>query len=60
MMDTNKIVRAIGAKAHREAAYLAGEFARAAEEEKERILAALEHERWLAECCEIACDEERL
>ena len=60
MMETNKIVRAIGAKAHREAAYLAGEFARAASEEKERILAALEYQRWLAECCEIAYDNQTL
>jgi hypothetical protein len=32
-----------------EAKYLAGEFARAASEEKEGILAALEIEKWLAE-----------
>ena len=34
--------------AEQEAAFLAGEFARAASEEKEEILAAMEFERWLA------------
>ena len=34
-----------------EAEFLAGEFARAASEEKEEILAALEFEKWLAEAC---------
>lgn len=38
-------------RSEREAAYLAGEFARAASEEKEQLLAALEIERWLAESC---------
>jgi len=35
-----------------EAEYLAGEFARAAEAEREAILAGLEFERWMVECCD--------
>ena len=38
-------------QSEREAAHLAGEFARAASEEKEQILAAFEIEKWLAESC---------
>jgi len=34
-----------------EARQLAGEFARAASEDREAILAALEFEKWLAESC---------
>ena len=45
------ILDRIRRRAEREAAYLAGEFARAASEEKEQLLAALEIERWLAESC---------
>ncbi len=44
-------IRTILANAEREAAYLAGEFARAASAEQEEILAALEYEKWLAESC---------
>ena len=43
-------------KAQREAAYLAGEFARAASEEKGAFLDALELEQWLAESCELCLD----
>ncbi len=46
------ILRRIRDRARKEAAMLAGEFARAASEEKEAILAGLEIERWLAEACE--------
>ena len=42
---------AVRRKAEAEAAYLAGEFARAASEEKEAILAALQFEQWLAQAC---------
>ena len=38
-------------RARQEAQRLAGEFARAASEEKEDMLAALEFEQWLAEAC---------
>ena len=38
-------------RAEREAARLAGEFVRAASEDKEAILAALDFEKWLAEGC---------
>ena len=41
----------IRCKSQQEAARLAGEFARAASEEKEEILAALEFEKWMAESC---------
>jgi len=44
-------IREIRVRAEREAAYLAGEFARAASEEREAILAALEEEKWLAQTC---------
>ncbi len=55
-MQTNRdeILRAIESKSLREAEYLAGEFARAASEEREHILAALEYEKWLADCCQLA------
>ena len=43
-------------ESRREAAYLAGEFARAASEEKGAILDALELEQWLATGCELCLD----
>ena len=45
------LLSAVGRRAGREAARLAGEFARAAAEEKEAILAALEFEQWLGHSC---------
>ena len=53
-MEINKdrILREIMARAEREAEYLAGEFARAASADREKILAALEFEQWLVEGCE--------
>ena len=45
------LLEAIRQRSEREAARLAGEFARAASEDREAILAAMEFERWLAECC---------
>lgn len=45
------LIEAVRERSEREAAYLAGEFARAASEEREAILAAMDFERWLAECC---------
>jgi len=53
-INKDEVVRAIRAKARHEAADLAGEFARAASQDKERILASLEYEKWLAECCDVA------
>lgn len=52
-MDTAKdeILELIRQKSENEVARLAGAFARAASEEREAILAAMEFERWLAECC---------
>lgn len=41
----------IQAEAEREARILAGEFARAAAEDRDAILAGLEFEQWLAESC---------
>ncbi len=53
------LLKNIRRKAHKEAALLAGEFARAASVEREEILAALETEQWLAQatadCLEIFC-----
>ena len=45
-------------RSEREAARLAGEFARAASEDREAILAELEFEQWLADGCG-ACLEGR-
>ena len=42
---------AVQDRAEAEARVLAGEFARAAGEEREVILAALDFERWLAQSC---------
>lgn len=50
------LIEAICQRSEQEAAYLAGEFARAASEDKEAILAALELEQWVAESCEICLD----
>jgi hypothetical protein len=44
-------IREIRARAEREAVILAREFVRAASEEREAILAALEEEQWLAQAC---------
>ena len=49
--DKDAMLDAVRRKAEAEAAYLAGEFARAASEEKEAILAALQFEQWLAQAC---------
>ena len=46
------ILRRIRDRARSEAEFLAGEFARAASEEKEAILAGLELEQWLADACD--------
>ena len=51
------ILKRIQRQAQVEAEHLAGEFARAAAEEKEAILAGLEFEKWLAEACLDALDE---
>jgi len=52
-MDEGKemLLEAICQRAEQEAARLAGEFARAASQDKEAILAALEFEKWFAESC---------
>lgn len=44
-------IRDVRASAEREAARLAGEFARSASIDREMVLAALEMERWLVEAC---------
>ena len=49
--EKDAMLDAVRRKAEAEAAYLAGEFARAASEEKEAILAALQFEQWLARAC---------
>ncbi|MEN6424617.1 MAG: hypothetical protein ABFE13_04590 [Phycisphaerales bacterium] len=45
------MVATIAHRAEEEARHLAGEFLRAASEEKEQILAQLEYQKWLAETC---------
>ncbi|GMU24937.1 MAG: hypothetical protein AMXMBFR13_50080 [Phycisphaerae bacterium] len=52
------ILKRIHRQAKAEAEFLAGEFARAASEEKEAILAELEFERWLAEASLLALPDE--
>jgi len=46
-----QILEQIRARSLQEAEYLAGEFARAASEQKEAIFAELAFEKWLAESC---------
>ena len=54
-----QMMRLIKRKAERDAAYLAGEFVRAAEAERDEILAAMEFEQWLARnCAECLEDQE--
>ena len=48
-MNKDKILEQIRQRALREARQLAGQFARAASEDREAILASLEFEQWLAE-----------
>ena len=59
MSKKDILLERIRRKSEREAARLAGEFARAASEEKEEILAALEIEKWLAESCAECLDSPR-
>ncbi len=54
----DQIIRLIQYKAEQDVAELAGEFARAASEEKEEILAALEFEKWMAETCAVCLEED--
>ena len=51
-LATRERLAEIGARARRRLGELAGQFARAAGPDKERLLAELEFERWLAEECE--------
>lgn len=51
------ILEQIRARSLQEAEYLAGEFARAASEQKEAVLAELEFEKWLAESCGEVIDD---
>lgn len=52
MQDDTKLKLAmIERRSRREAEHLAGEFARAASADRERILAALEYESWMADSC---------
>jgi hypothetical protein len=52
--EKNRMLAEIEARSLREAEYLAGEFLRAAVEEKEAILAGLEYEKSLAASCRTA------
>ena len=51
------MLRRVRDRALEEARQLAGEFARAASEDREAILAGLEYERWLAEAAEEAAQD---
>lgn len=53
------ILAAILRRSEAEAAILAGEFVRAAEQEREAVLAALEFEQWMAESCRDCLSHER-
>ena len=55
-MQKEHMLRIVEARALQEAQYLAGEFVRAASEDREAILAALEFEKWLACSCRCARD----
>ena len=52
----DSLIEAIRERADLEAMRLAGEFARAASEDREAILAALEIEQWVGDTCEICLD----
>ena len=54
----DQMIRVIQYKAEQDAAELAGEFARAASEDREEIFAALEFEKWLAETCEVCLEKD--
>ncbi|HPF38080.1 MAG TPA: hypothetical protein PK093_05515 [Phycisphaerae bacterium] len=57
IMTNNKrstLVRAVGVRARRQQGRLAAMLTRTPSAEKEAILAEMEFERWLAECCETA------
>ena len=54
----DQLIRVIKYKAEQDAAELAGEFARAASEEREEILAAMEFEKWLAETCAVCLEKD--
>ena len=49
--DKDILIETLRLRSQQKLAHLAGEFARAASEDREAILAAMEFERWLAECC---------
>ena len=52
-IEKDVLLEALQHKSEREAARLSGQFARAASEEKEAILAELELEQWVAQSCEV-------
>ena len=54
----DQIIALIQYKAEQDVAELAGEFARAASEDREEIFAALEFNKWLAETCEICLEKD--
>ncbi len=55
-IEKDVLLEAIQHKSELEASRLATEFARAASEEKEAILAELELEQWVAQSCEVCLD----
>ena len=55
-IEKDVLLKAIQHKSEREAARLSSQFAQAASEEKEAILAELELEQWVAQSCEVCLD----
>ncbi len=55
-IEKDILLETIQHKSELEAARLSGQFARAASEEKEAILAEFELEQWITESCEICLD----
>ena len=53
---TDRLLDEVRCKSEVEAARLAGEFARAASEQRAAILDAIEFEKWLAESCRECLD----
>ncbi|MFC1766373.1 hypothetical protein ACFL6U_30385 [Planctomycetota bacterium] len=54
----DQIIALIQYKAEQDLADLSIEFARAPSEEKEEILAAMEFERFISECCALSLEED--
>ena len=54
----DQMIRLIQYKAEQDTAELAGEFARAASEDREEILAEFEFKRWMSETCSVCLEKD--